>query len=269
MCYIYVLKNPVYEAYIVKIGKTKLDPYIRAQQIYWGATGVPEHFEIAFVCKVPDCDLAEKKIHKLLSSYRKNNRREFFHLPVEVAKTAVISVCTELFGRDNISIVVNERGQRSINNIKTEEDLIDEFEYKISYSITLNEFMHALTPSPIGTSLLTQEQKHRIILINKVFAIVFPQSKKETIEDFSRDHNPDREIRIWEHMAKAFMKISENPFINNELKSEAFSLLLMRSMKSTSDVLREHKLVSINEKQARALLKAYELKPKPITATIE
>lgn len=74
MSYIYVLKNPVYEAYIVKIGKTKLDPYIRAQQIYWGATGVPEHFEIAFVCKVPDCDLAEKKIHKLLSSYRKKQQ---------------------------------------------------------------------------------------------------------------------------------------------------------------------------------------------------
>lgn len=60
MSYVYVLKNPAYEAYIVKIGKTKLDPYIRAQQIYWGATGVPEHFDIAFVCKVPDCNIAEK-----------------------------------------------------------------------------------------------------------------------------------------------------------------------------------------------------------------
>lgn len=128
--------------------------------------------------------------------------------------------------------------------------------------------MHALTPSPIGTSLLTQEQKHRITLINKVFAIVFPQRKKETIEDFSRDHNPDREIKIWEHMAKTFMKVSESPFIEHEFKREAFALLLMRSMKNTNDVLREIKLVSINEKQARCLLKAYELKPKPIKVII-
>lgn len=268
MSYIYLLKNPAYEAYIVKIGKTKLDPCIRAQQIYWGATGVPEHFDIAFVCKVPDCNIAEKKIHKLLSSYRKNNRREFFHLPIDAAKTAIISVCTELFGRDNISVVVNERRQKPINTIKTEEYLADEFEYNSSHSITFSKFMHALTPSPIGTSLLTQEQKHRIILINKVFAIVFPQSKKETIEDFSRDHNPDREIKIWEHMARAFMKVSENPFIDDKFKREAFALLLMRSMKNTNDVLREIKLDSINKKQATALLKAYELKPKPIRVTV-
>ena len=128
--------------------------------------------------------------------------------------------------------------------------------------------MHTLTPSSIGTSLLTQEQKHRITLINKVFAIVFPQSKKETIEDFSRDHNPDREIKIWEHMAKAFMKVSENLFVDDKFKREAFALLLMRSMKNTNDVLREIKLDSINKKQAGALLKAYELKPKPIRVTV-
>ncbi|MFL9603531.1 hypothetical protein ACKC5Q_22870 [Aeromonas dhakensis] len=69
-------------------------------------------------------------------------------------------------------------------------------------------------------------------------------------------------------MAKAFMKISENPFISDEFKSEAFALLLMRSMKNTNDVLQEAKLVFINEKQARSLLKAYELKPKPIRVTI-
>lgn len=268
MSYVYVLKNPAYEAYIVKIGKTKLEPHIRAQQIYWGATGVPEHFDIAFVCKVPDCNIAEKKIHKLLSSYRKNNRREFFHLPVDVAKTAIISVCTELFGRDNISIVINEETQKHINTIKTEEDLIDEFEYSNSHSIEFNKFIHVLTPSPIGTSFLTQEQKNRIALINQVFEIVFPKSEKETIENFSCDRNPDREIKIWEHMAKAFMKISENPFISDEFKSEAFALLLMRSMKNTNDVLQEAKLVFINEKQARSLLKAYELKPKPIRVTI-
>ncbi|NRF25881.1 GIY-YIG nuclease family protein [Vibrio coralliilyticus] len=264
MSYIYVLKNSSYEPYVVKIGKTTLEPHIRSKQIYWGATGVPEHFEVAFICKVPDCHAAEKAIHKSLASYRKNKRREFFHLPMEAARNIVVSVSAELFGKENISVVVNEEGSKKSEVKKTEEEIQDEYEYQNSSKMPLNEFIRTLKSSPVNTSILTSEQKSRLCVIKDVFDTVFPQEASKYHENFSCDHHPDREIKIWEHMVKAFMKVSTSPFVSDEFKKEALFLLLMRSMKTTDDVLESWEENIISKKQAKLLLKAYELKPKPI-----
>ncbi|PML81992.1 hypothetical protein BCT69_01225 [Enterovibrio norvegicus] len=264
MGYVYVLKNCSYEPYVVKIGKTTLEPHIRSKQIYWGATGVPEHFDVAFICKVPDCHVAEKAIHKALASYRKNKRREFFHLPIEAARNIVVSVSAELFGKENISVAVNiqEPTKRKIK--KTEEDKQDEHEYQNASEMPVEQFVRTFKSSPVNTSILTSEQKTRLCVIKDVFDVVFPQEASKYHENFSCDQNPDREIKIWEHMAKAFMKVSTTPFIAYEFKREAFFLLLMRSMKSTDEVLINRDENIINNKQAKLLLKAYELKPKPL-----
>ncbi|WP_405631754.1 GIY-YIG nuclease family protein [Pseudoalteromonas sp. Ld20] len=260
MEFVYVLRNPSYEPYVVKIGRTKATPVIRAKQIYWGATGVPEHFEVAYFCGVPDCVKAEKYIHQVLASYRKNKRREFFHLPVQVAKKTVLSVCLNLFGSDNISVFIDEKSDLETTIENTEE------EYS-SHSVVMD--ISNISQSPINTSILTEKQKQRVITINDVFCEVFPNEESKALENFSRDHNPDREIEIWEHMAKAFMKVSTQPFLTKDFREEAFKLLLMRSASHTKHVLINRTSIYIDDKQAKLLLKAYELKPKPLRVVAE
>jgi len=75
--YIYVLQNDSHDPFVLKIGMTRHSPDKRAKEIYWGATGVPEYFDIAVAFSVGDCILAEKVIHQRLSTFRVNPRREF------------------------------------------------------------------------------------------------------------------------------------------------------------------------------------------------
>lgn len=58
--HLYVLQNPAFGEYVVKIGLTTREPDVRAKQIYVGATGVPTPFQVAFACSVGDCKSAEK-----------------------------------------------------------------------------------------------------------------------------------------------------------------------------------------------------------------
>lgn len=258
MEYVYVLKNSSYEAYVVKIGKTTQEPRIRANQLYWGATGVPEHFDIAFVCAVPDCSRAESKVHKILKTYRRNNRREFFHLPLDTAKKTVLSICVELFGSEHVNVVVDLTEEQQTKSVPDNEPEIDREVVSLT-PVMLNK----LLMSSLNTSKLTELQKVRISVINDVFQDVFPCTNENAFDDFSRDHNPDREIKIWEAMAKAFMKVSSSTYVSKEIKEEAYNLLLLRSSMANKDVLAQINPEAMTNKQAKGLLNAYELKPKP------
>jgi hypothetical protein len=80
---IYVLINSAMPG-LVKVGKTQSDPIRRASQLS-GATGIPEHFQIARTYQVIDVDAAELLAHKVLerTNGRPNDRREFFLGPPE------------------------------------------------------------------------------------------------------------------------------------------------------------------------------------------
>ncbi|MEH2448403.1 MAG: GIY-YIG nuclease family protein [Nostoc sp.] len=217
--YIYALQNRSFGSNIIKIGMTTREPDVRAKEIYRGASGVPEPFEIAFACKVADCEVAEKKIHRRFNAYRINKTREFFIIPIEIAKKVIISVCQEV---------------------------------------------NKLVSSPLGTSLLSDEQKARVEIIAEIFANILRDTSDAWIMDFSRDHNPETEIYIWEHIATAFLKIGQVKFLSEEQKEEAFGILLMRSMRSASKVLEEFKLKTFSRKAAKEILRGYKLDPKPL-----
>ncbi|MCH1925103.1 GIY-YIG nuclease family protein [Shewanella sp. C32] len=254
MSFIYILNNKSFEPYVLKIGKTRISPEVRAKQIYFGKTGVPEPFDVLFSCTVPDCDIAEKKIHETLKSYRHNKRREFFRLPFEVARKNVINICEELFGKAKVATL------HDIRNNKNTHEQDHELDEKNMNTVKVKD----LTPSPIGTSILSNSQKQRISIFRDVLSIVYPRSINDSLDDFSRDKNPENEIEIWEHLAKAFMKIQTNEFISDEFKSEAYVLLLKRTFNSKTNVLKNTNLKNITENQAKSILNAYELKPKPI-----
>jgi T5orf172 domain len=93
--YIYILQNNSLGNNHIKIGMTTREPDIRAQELS-RATGVPEQFHITFACKVSDCKLAEKKVHKILNAYRSNAGREFFFIAIKIAKQVVTDICFDL-----------------------------------------------------------------------------------------------------------------------------------------------------------------------------
>lgn len=264
MGYVYILSNQSYLSYVVKIGKTKNTPIIRAKQIYSGATGVPEHFNVVYVCQVPDCNVAEKEIHKTLRSYRKNHKREFFNIPVEIAKDALILVCERLFGRSAIKVIIDEK-----DDVVSKKESSFSESYEIEHSGKIFSIpIHALSESPIGTSVLNDSQKIRVSVINKVFQEVCLMSFNEMVESFSRNHNPENEIKIWEYMVKAYIEVTSNDLVSYEFKVEAYLLLLHRSFAYKSKVLKERKRNVIDDRTAKRILDAYKLKPKPLSVRV-
>jgi hypothetical protein len=80
--FIYCLTNPSYKAkcegYVrVKIGKTDNIPR-RLKELF--TTSLPEPFEVYRALVVPNMDKMEIHIHKVLSQYRVNPKREFFDI---------------------------------------------------------------------------------------------------------------------------------------------------------------------------------------------
>jgi hypothetical protein len=83
---IYCFTNPEKKAKIegyerVKIGKTDNIPR-RLKELF--STGVSESFEVYRALVVPNMDETETYIHKMLSKYRANPRREFFDVPLDM-----------------------------------------------------------------------------------------------------------------------------------------------------------------------------------------
>ncbi len=81
--YIYIMINPSLEKDLLKIGRTTRKPDERASELC--TTGVPARFYVAYEEEVEDCLLAESLLHQQLASYRYDQRKEFFKLPLKTA----------------------------------------------------------------------------------------------------------------------------------------------------------------------------------------
>ena len=118
---------------------------------------------------------------------------------------------------------------------------------------------------PVVHDSLNKKQLEKIAKIQETFAEVYPTSLEETITNFKRDQNPDREIEIWLQMATAYEKfIRNNAKLDSVRKNEAFKLLLLRSMMSDKEALNEAKLQALNKLQISELLGYYNSEPSPI-----
>ncbi|QDQ88580.1 GIY-YIG nuclease family protein [Alcaligenaceae bacterium SJ-26] len=264
--YIYIFQNYMYGPHVVKIGLTTREPSLRAKEIYAGATGVPMPFDMAVAYSVSNCLIAEKRAHKRLAAYRINRQREFFRISPSVAASTIFEICTEVnreLGTSPPRPYVLPKSARYPVGL----DQVTEMESHESFASRLLIDPHRLQESPIGTSELTVEQIERIKIIGRIFARAYPVAHQTWVEDFSRDWRPEREIFIWEHIAKAYLSIDQVEIASEDFKKEAFSLLLMRSMFSAKDVLQDTNLRNLTRKRAKQLLNAYELKPKPIGIT--
>jgi hypothetical protein len=262
--YIYVLRNPHYDAYLVKIGLTTRMPDVRAKELYIGSSGVPTPFEIATAYSVGDCKLAEKQTHKRLAAYRINGRREFFRTSPSVAAYIAYDTCEKI--NNELGLPPPELFQidktTPLSIIKNPQDDLEKFTADF-------ENIERLTPtdlrySPLGTSDLTPEQLDRIEILKMQLSNIYPDKIQEILSGFSRDTTPEREICVWEHITKAYLTIEQVEFASDGLRHEAFHLLLLRSWSPTDEVLNSFTPKHFTLKSAKRLLSSYEMKPKPL-----
>jgi hypothetical protein len=231
--YIYILQNDAYDPFFIKIGLTRHTPDKRAKEIYWGATGVPLKFNIAIAFSVSDCVLAEKEIHSRLNTFRINSRREFFKIRPDIAAAITLETCC------NINKDMGFKEPEEFHFIKENqsiflEEIPDIFRMNKDDEIISIEKISDIKVKDSGESILTTEQIDRIRIIHAILRSVFEITLEEAIESFTKDQNLEKEIIIWENMAKVFQSFEVLPGYSELQKEEAFKLILMRSSQSES-----------------------------------
>ncbi|HUC79627.1 MAG TPA: hypothetical protein VMR70_01875 [Flavisolibacter sp.] len=123
-----------------------------------------------------------------------------------------------------------------------------------------------ISPSPVVHDSLTAEQMEKVVRIQKTFAEVFPATLEETITNFKRDQNPDKEITVWLNMANVYEAfVRKHAVINLAKKHEVFKLILLQSMMSDEEALMETNPQTLNKKEIEELLKSYDANAVPIT----
>jgi len=262
--YLYVLLNQSYGANVIKIGLTTRTPDVRAREIYTGATGVPLPFDIAVAYSVADCHKAEKIAHARLRVYRLSNRREFFRLTLAVGGSVAHEACkqvnAELGASEPTPFVFPPNRSAAMSTRLPADDHSDESDGQPFVETRIDR----LRESPVGSSTLTEEQVDRAHILNGILTRVNPVARDKWLEGFTRDEHPERELRIWENIAKAYLTLEHADDAPDEYRAEAFDLLLNRSWYPTSEVLARVKLKHFSHANAERLLAAYELRPKPI-----
>jgi hypothetical protein len=121
-----------------------------------------------------------------------------------------------------------------------------------------------LQPGPVQHDNLTPEQIERITELQDTFREVDPTPLAEWIDDFKRDREPDREIRIYESMAAAYAGFCSGRSLTLEAKREVYQLVLMRSGAPDDEVLARAALKVLTPTDAREILGLYNAPPSAV-----
>lgn len=125
----------------------------------------------------------------------------------------------------------------------------------------------ALQTGPIRHDALAPEQLARIKHLQTIFAEVDPTPLDKWVDDFRRDTDPEREIRIYESMAHAYDAYVSSRTLSLAAKREVYQLVLLRSGASDEDVLQHAKLEVLSPDDAKEVLRNYTAPPVPVTIT--
>jgi len=122
-----------------------------------------------------------------------------------------------------------------------------------------------LRPGPVRHASLTDGQMGRLRELQRTFAEVDPSSLDKWVEDFERDHDPEREIRIYEGMAEAFRSYCNGRNLSSRAKADVYQVVLLRSGAPDAEVLPRLKLSELSLSDAKDVLRLYKEPAAPIT----
>ena len=119
--------------------------------------------------------------------------------------------------------------------------------------------------SAIRHDQLTADQMARLKVLQAAFAEVDPTPLEKWVDDFKRDRDPDREIRIYESMARAYVAYCRGRDLSLAAKKEVYGVVLVRSGAPEAEVLSQLKLKELSLSDAKDVLRLYSNAPAPIT----
>ncbi len=93
--YVYVMRSPMHERNIYKIGFTNRNPEDRAGDLS-ASSGQPDHLVVVQSWKVLDARRIEQAIHRRLGEFRLTDRREFFKVKFERARSVIEETIAEM-----------------------------------------------------------------------------------------------------------------------------------------------------------------------------
>lgn len=114
-----------------------------------------------------------------------------------------------------------------------------------------------IQPGTIKRDSLSDEQMTRIRALQAVFIEADGQSVEQWVDSFKRDADPDKELRVWERMAKAYRAYCEGKQLSAEAKKDVYRIVLLRSMASEQDVLERIKLNELSRHDAITVMKGF------------
>ena len=122
-----------------------------------------------------------------------------------------------------------------------------------------------LRPGPIRHDELPADLVARITKLHDTFQDVDPTPLAKWLDDFKRDEHPDREVEIYEAMARAYTEYCRGRTLTEDAKREVYGLVIARSAAPEDEVLKSVTLKHLSIEDARGLLELYDRPPAPIT----
>ena len=121
-----------------------------------------------------------------------------------------------------------------------------------------------LEREPLRHEKLTEEQMARLRVLQQTLDEVFPSPIEDWVDSFKRELDPERELRIWEAIAKAYESYCSTRELSLAQKKEIYEIILIRSMLSEEETLRQVDLNYLSVEDAKQVMRGYYLKPSPI-----
>ncbi len=125
-----------------------------------------------------------------------------------------------------------------------------------------------ITPGPTQHETLTSDQTARITALQRTFSEVDNTSLEKWIDDFKRDQDPEREIKIWENMAQAYQAYCGNHSLTLQQKQDVMQVLNARSGSSEEETLKHLNLHVLNVSDAKEIMSLCKAKAMPIEVRV-
>jgi hypothetical protein len=97
----------------------------------------------------------------------------------------------------------------------------------------------------------------RIRELQAIFVEVDGLTVGQWVDNFKRDADPEKELRVWERMAKAYRAYCDGKRLSLVAKRDVYRIVLLRSMTSEQDVLERVKLNELSRDEAIAVMKGF------------
>lgn len=114
-----------------------------------------------------------------------------------------------------------------------------------------------IQPGPIRRDTLSDEQMARIRALQEVFVELDGQTVQQWVDSFKRDVDPDRELQIWERMAKAYRAYCDGKQLSVAAKNDVYGVVLLRSMASEKEVLERVNLTELSRDDAITVMRGF------------